>query len=490
MMENVSSKKIVTIQIMDNCIRTIKLNRPFLERLSKPGPTEMIKLVQSEIKSYAAYPQNQLINSGDIEEEPGPKTSERKVYPTQDASNTSPKNIQGLNIVLTLLSTLIVLLIIGISIYNIKATETSPDLKINLLSLAPQMKKNLISIGNLLTLNNNKKKKYIKIRTGAAYLVILLILAGDIHQNPGPGQINESKCLVCKEPESNKSALTCDTCRGWTHLSCTDESKNDSNLLNKSYEWHCPNPHCLPNFHQSQDSILNQTQNRYIFNKIPRKRKPKNEHSRKNGYAKSSSKTTKFTEFEKETKALFKELPKISSKIYIGFDRCIICKKNVGENQRAVSCDDCEHWLHICCTDMENKTYKKFRASSKFSWTCHKCRKLEIHSTSKANLTLLKAHDYPKLIEDLNTNAEEHLILHFNCQSIMNKIDELKDICNTLKPTLVFLTETWMDSSVPKNFITPEGYNIIRKDRSENFKQRYGKANGVESLSFTSPVLR
>ena len=510
-----------------------KTEPPFVEEAQQAWTYRNIIQLKPEIKSYAEYSQNKLMKSGDIEEEPGPKTSEKerrinlrqvdkrrrskmmhnqdediskiekddklqndgeieqarlnratmetetdiynpiaesKVYLSQDASNTSPKKIQCLNIVVTLLATLVLLLITGISIYNIKATETSPVLKIHLLTSAPQIKKNLISISNLLTLINKKKKKYIKIRTRAAYLVILLILAGDIHQNPGPRQTNEGNCLVCKEPESNKSSLTCDTCSGWTHLSCRDESKNYSNLLNKSYEWHCPNPHCLPNFHQSKDITLNHTQNRYIFNKIPRKRK--------NGYAKSSSKTTKLTEFEMETKVLFKQLTKISSKIYIGFDRCRICQKNVGENHRAVSCDVCEHWLHIGCTDMESNTYKKFRASTKFSWTCHKCRKLEIPSTSKANLTLLKSHDYPKLMEDLNTNAEEHLILHFNCQSIMNKTEELIDICNIVKPTLVCLTETWMDSSVPQNFIVPEGYSIIRKDRSENFKQHYGKANG------------
>ena len=35
-----------------------------------------------------------------------------------------------------------------------------------------------------------------------------------------------------------------------------------------------------------------------------------------------------------------------------------------------------------------------------------------------------------------------------------------------------------MDYTVPLNFIVPEGYCILRKDRTENFKQQYGKANG------------
>ena len=35
-----------------------------------------------------------------------------------------------------------------------------------------------------------------------------------------------------------------------------------------------------------------------------------------------------------------------------------------------------------------------------------------------------------------------------------------------------------MDSSVPQQSCVPEGYCIIRKDRSENFKQKYGKLGG------------
>ena len=105
------------------------------------------------------------------------------------------------------------------------------------------------------------------------------------------------------------------------------------------------------------------------------------------------------------------------------------------------------------------------------------CREVEILITKRVDLKQLKPDEYPKTIDELETE-QDPLIISFNCRSIMNKVDELKHICYTLKPALICLTETWMDYTVPQNFIVPEGYSILRKDRSENFKQQYGKANG------------
>ena len=59
----------------------------------------------------------------------------------------------------------------------------------------------------------------------------------------------------------------------------------------------------------------------------------------------------------------------------------------------------------------------------------------------------------------------------------MNKL-ELNHLLLEIKPDIVCLTETWLDKSTPQNSFIPEGYNIIRKDRSEAFKQKYGRNKG------------
>ena len=70
------------------------------------------------------------------------------------------------------------------------------------------------------------------------------------------------------------------------------------------------------------------------------------------------------------------------------------------------------------------------------------------------------------------------IILHFNCRSIIKKKEELINIVNKIQPAIVFLSETWFDDSCPKGMAVPTNYSIIRKDRSEKFKLKYGKKNG------------
>ena len=43
---------------------------------------------------------------------------------------------------------------------------------------------------------------------------------------------------------------------------------------------------------------------------------------------------------------------------------------------------------------------------------------------------------------------------------------------------ILCLTETWFDDSIPSHGFVPEGYRIIRKDRSNDFKQKYGRNKG------------
>ena len=293
-----------------------------------------------------------------------------------------------------------------------------------------------------------------------------------------------------------------------------------------NYQWHCPNLTCPPNYHPGKATKIQQASNRYyvlekdeherstklkeetarkqLFSHLPRfyEKPTKIERERKKLFSylprissndynervtkrpktkkkihKMNNKTDTQTENEVETKDLFKTLPKISSKEYIGTDICRICMRKIRSNHRAVSCDGCEWWMHIKCSDMEKRTYNLLKDKRSFNWTCHYCRDTEVLSTSRIDLLRLKPEECPKSIDELLSD-EKPLILNINCRSIINKVDELKDICYKLKPIIVCLTETWMDQTVPQSYIVPEGYSIIRKDRTDNFKQRYGKANG------------
>ena len=404
---------------------------------------------------HNSYRETKLMLSGDIETQPGPQKP-----PT-------------FKIAAILLLTSLLILIIGISNYNAKITENLPKLPKSSMKGSYQL-----TACHLLTLSNKKKQRNIKIQTRAAYLVIILLTAGDIQPHPGPKQ---EHCLICKQPDNHTHLLTCDTCGGWCHTSCKANKNNQSSIGEMSFQWQCPNPRCLPNHHEPSENTLNWTPSRYYIlsstseniNKRKRKTKKTNKEQTKTRKNKAETPPTE----DKERKQLLSQLPKISSKEYIGKDICKICNKSVAENHRAISCDNCERWLHISCTDMEKRTYNMLRDKRKFSWICHQCRDTEILTSTKVDINLLKPEECPTTTQELSDSTEP-LILSMNCRSIMNKVDEIKEICYSLKPMILCLTETWMDHTVPKNYIVPEGYSIIRKDRTENFKQRYGKSNG------------
>ena len=420
-------------------IENICLHSPFVTRLSQTGPTLSN---EKEKYDYAAYSENKLLKAGDIETHPG------------------PQKLPTFKIIALLLVAFLVLLMMGICNYNAQATENSPEIQIKTSPLRITTRQSLDSASHLLVLRNKKKrKKHVNISSLAAYLLILLLIAGDIEQNPGP---NAEHCLRCKQPEDNIQALTCDTCRGWSHISCTGQRNKLNRLIkNSSFQWHCPNPTCLPNHHESNESTLKHTPNRYnILNKKC-----------------NQAPETKKSKLHKKTNLLV-HLPKIKPKEYIGREICKACHKTVGANHRAISCDDCSRLTHQKCSDMPITVYNSHATKNEeFPWVCNTCRKPE-DAEITTDIKKLKLDDCPISNEDLVTCNGDFLILHYNCRSLLNKVEELTDICMKLKPKIICLTETWLDDSTPQTANIPDGYKILRCDRSDRYKQKYGKTNG------------
>ena len=127
---------------------------------------------------------------------------------------------------------------------------------------------------------------------------------------------------------------------------------------------------------------------------------------------------------------------------------------------------------------MPDKTYKQNMRKKSFMWSCNVCRVDETPTKEKANINVLTREEMPDTKETMNEGKVGDLkIIHMNTRSILNKIEELNIICEDLQPDVLSVTETWMDDSIPSNSYTPPGYKVIRKDRNENFKQKYGKNN-------------
>ena len=71
----------------------------------------------------------------------------------------------------------------------------------------------------------------------------LILLAGDIETNPGPGRY---PCTVCKRPvKSKQKAVECSMCEKWTHDICGGISREEYARLSEENDdlWYCPD--CL-----------------------------------------------------------------------------------------------------------------------------------------------------------------------------------------------------------------------------------------------------
>jgi hypothetical protein len=78
------------------------------------------------------------------------------------------------------------------------------------------------------------------------------------------------------------------------------------------------------------------------------------------------------------------------------------------------------------------------------------------------------SRDFRKRVLRTVPVEDSHLpvLLLTNICHLSNKLDDLSVVVRDLKPTVVCLTETWLDSSVPDIAIDLYGYHAFRKDRS------------------------
>ena len=124
---------------------------------------------------------------------------------------------------------------------------------------------------------------------------------------------------------------------------------------------------------------------------------------------------------------LFEELTQIDSTEFIGDDYCPACWNKVQDDQDAISCDKCSHWIHLKCSDMSQNMYNR-NINSTFPWICNLCRDEEFLPDECCYIPMTGSQFQDNGPESLNqlTSAKGPLILHFNYRSVKNKIDEVR----------------------------------------------------------------
>ena len=80
-------------------------------------------------------------------------------------------------------------------------------------------------------------------KNNRAWLSIILLLAGDLHQNPGP-RPPKFPCGLCKKACTSKTpAVACDSCDVWYHTHCMAMNSETYRTL-RNVSWHCSHGAC------------------------------------------------------------------------------------------------------------------------------------------------------------------------------------------------------------------------------------------------------
>ena len=90
---------------------------------------------------------------------------------------------------------------------------------------------------------------------------------------------------------------------------------------------------------------------------------------------------------------------------------------------------------------------------------------------------------------------------HLNVNSLLSKIDELRDITNYIRPAVLGITESKLDNSVTNTEVNINCYSIIRNDRNRNgggvacyirndlyFNIKNIFSNSIEHVFFEIPI--
>ena len=136
-------------------------------------------------------------------------------------------------------------------------------------------------------------------------------------------------------------------------------------------------------------------------------------------------------------------------------------------------------WVHQKCEGISDTEYRRLSKIPKenFSYTCSKCTVSDVlpfYGISLEAPAELSNND--SSIKELNINqniwSPFHKrglhFLHININSILPKIEELREIAKLSKAAVIGISESKLDETVLEGEIYIDGYKLIRADRNRN----------------------
>lgn len=163
---------------------------------------------------------------------------------------------------------------------------------------------------------------------------------------------------------------------------------------------------------------------------------------------------------------------------------CTSCCKPVKSNQKGILCDRCDMWTHARCCYVDDDEYQRISAlEDSCKWFCPTCTLSELPyadcsiSSAGSLSTNLEILDTSTLDTSLNPSfsPKDLVFCHLNVQSLLSiKHDEISDfLSHSASPTILGLSETWLDSSIPDVSVSVDNYQLFRRDRPK------GRGGGV-----------
>ena len=142
---------------------------------------------------------------------------------------------------------------------------------------------------------------------------------------------------------------------------------------------------------------------------------------------------------------------------------CGECLKPVKNNQNGVLCASCSQWFHVKCIGMSLSMFNSFYlVHTEEEWTCTACALPSLSDSFFENVDpaigfgdLSTSIDHDINVPLVTFLAEENIrhnntemVIHFNCRSLLPKVDELHAVFESSKPLFIATTETWLNNSI------------------------------------------
>ena len=170
---------------------------------------------------------------------------------------------------------------------------------------------------------------------------------------------------------------------------------------------------------------------------------------------------------------------------------CGTCDLEVSWNDRGVVCDNCGQWFHGKCQSIDSLKYEMLNDTSE-EWFCAICgspNSKTAYDLHGVDLSVSSLHAADSTFGSHSTPTEKNFrpdhastptrasqqnkwkdrplrILNINFQSASSKRAEIPFLLESLKPDVIFGSETRLNHTIKSEEIFPTCYEVFRTDRS------------------------